>query len=239
MANITTTVLFTSISESRCPVNKKTAVFWATWFRTGLIPPVFGSGMAGTYGSFFSLPLCFIAVWLAREYHPVTYFIFVFIIYWLGAESIETAEKALGSLTDYKGRTKDRDQNQIVIDETFGMLITCWPLAYIPEASYWWLGVAFLLFRFFDIVKIWPANYFDQIKSFAGVMLDDAVAAVYAATLLTFIVLKLYALVVFVVIICLAAWFEEYTKKRKLKGGLVPLSQLLKSPIFSAKNRRP
>ncbi len=43
-----------------------------------------------------------------------------------------------------------------------------------------WQTAAFLLFRFFDIVKPPPANWFDsQIKNGFGVMMDDAIAALY------------------------------------------------------------
>ena len=38
----------------------------------------------------------------------------------------------------------------------------------------------FLLFRFFDIVKIYPANWIDvNLKNSLGVILDDLVAGVY------------------------------------------------------------
>ena len=38
----------------------------------------------------------------------------------------------------------------------------------------------FLLFRFFDILKIYPANWVDKnIKNSFGVILDDLVAGVY------------------------------------------------------------
>ena len=48
----------------------------------------------------------------------------------------------------------------------------------------WWLA-AFLAFRLFDIVKIWPGSWFDRrMKSGLGVMLDDIAAAVYAWALI-------------------------------------------------------
>ena len=49
-----------------------------------------------------------------------------------------------------------------------------------PPDLLWQLG-AFLLFRFFDIVKPPPANWFDEkIKNGLGVMMDDVIAAGYA-----------------------------------------------------------
>jgi len=44
--------------------------------------------------------------------------------------------------------------------------------------------VAFLAFRFFDIVKVWPANWLDRnLKGGWGIMLDDLAAGVYAGAL--------------------------------------------------------
>jgi phosphatidylglycerophosphatase A len=42
--------------------------------------------------------------------------------------------------------------------------------------------VAFLLFRIFDIWKPWPVRWADRhVKGGLGIMLDDLLAAVYAA----------------------------------------------------------
>ena len=43
-----------------------------------------------------------------------------------------------------------------------------------------WCGVAFILFRFFDITKIWPVNKAEKIPGGIGVMADDIVAASWA-----------------------------------------------------------
>lgn len=52
-----------------------------------------------------------------------------------------------------------------------------------------WQGVAFLLFRLFDIFKPQPARYFDEkVKNGFGVMTDDLFAGVY--TLLALALLK-------------------------------------------------
>lgn len=49
--------------------------------------------------------------------------------------------------------------------------------------------IGFILFRFFDVVKPFPAKNFQKIHGGFGVMLDDIVAAVYANILLQIIVL--------------------------------------------------
>ena len=40
--------------------------------------------------------------------------------------------------------------------------------------------LSFALFRFFDITKIFPVSYFDNLKGAFGVMSDDVVAAIMA-----------------------------------------------------------
>lgn len=171
-------------------MKNKIAVFIATWFYTGLIPPFILNGMAGTYGSFFSIPLCYFALWLAKNGYHLIYLIIILIIFLVGLWSVPRAEVTLGPKRDWRGKTKDRDQNQIVIDETLGMLITCWLISITGFDSYWWtLFIAFALFRFFDIVKVPPTNFFDRMKNAYGVMLDDFVAGVYASLILFVLVL--------------------------------------------------
>lgn len=175
-------------------MKKKLVVLLATWFKSGLIPPPrFMSGMAGTYGSFFSLPLCY-GFLQAVKHLPEGFaswfaWAFIMIVYFVGVIVVPRAERALGPQTDWRGKTRMRDQNQIVIDETFGMLITCLPLAFMQFQSYSWvLTLAFVFFRFFDIVKVPPTRFFDRMHNAAGVMMDDAVAGAYAAVCLVIVV---------------------------------------------------
>jgi len=73
-----------------------------------------------------------------------------------------------------------RDHSHIVIDEVAGMVLAG---LFLPGT---WLavGVAFLLFRIFDIVKPFPANLIDgRIEGGLGVVGDDLVAGAYAGLL--------------------------------------------------------
>ncbi len=73
------------------------------------------------------------------------------------------------------------DHGGIVWDEIAGMYVTL--LAAAPTLAAWALG--FLLFRAFDIVKPWPIRDLDhRLGGGSGIMLDDLVAALYAAILL-------------------------------------------------------
>jgi phosphatidylglycerophosphatase A len=69
-----------------------------------------------------------------------------------------------------------------VIDEIAGQWLVLVPAPLDPLAY----TLAFLLFRFFDIWKPWPVRWADRrVKGGLGIMLDDLLAAVYAAALLS------------------------------------------------------
>ena len=68
------------------------------------------------------------------------------------------------------------DPKECTIDEFVGTWIS---LILIPKNIYLMIGV-FLIWRFFDIVKIYPANAAEKIKGGLGIMLDDIIAGIYA-----------------------------------------------------------
>lgn len=92
---------------------------------------------------------------------------------------------------ELRGR-EGEDPGEIVIDEIAGQWIALWPLS----AGLWWTGAAphlfpwpgwvgaFLLFRFFDILKPPPVRWADRLPGAAGVMLDDVLAGLMAAAVL-------------------------------------------------------
>jgi len=71
---------------------------------------------------------------------------------------------------------KIKDAGPIVIDEIVGMWIS---LLSIGSAVSRLLG-AFFLFRFFDVVKPFPAKRAERLKGGLGVMVDDVIAGIYA-----------------------------------------------------------
>ena len=176
----------------------RTAVLFATWFGSGRIPPIILKGMAGTYGSLCSIPLCYLAltlahprVWFKANNQWVLYIITIIVVLIIGLLSIPAAERALGPQKDWRGQFKLRDQNQIVIDEVFGMLIACLPFIFVRmnQIHWWQIGIAFVLFRIFDVIKPPGVRYFDQQHDEVGVMLDDGVAGLYAAIGVTLVLL--------------------------------------------------
>lgn len=75
------------------------------------------------------------------------------------------------------------DHGGIVWDEIVGMYLT---LLVVPRDPAWILA-AFILFRLFDIWKPWPIRDLDhRLHGGLGIMLDDVIAALYAALILLF-----------------------------------------------------
>jgi phosphatidylglycerophosphatase A len=71
------------------------------------------------------------------------------------------------------------DDQRIVFDEIAGVLLTSLAVA---EMSLFALALVFVLFRFFDILKPWPIRDVDHsLRGGLGIMLDDLIAALYAA----------------------------------------------------------
>ena len=76
--------------------------------------------------------------------------------------------------------SKIKDPRIVVIDEVAGQYIALLPVPFLFDPAWWSIIVAFVLFRFFDIVKPYPARKLEDIKGGLGVMADDLIAGVYA-----------------------------------------------------------
>lgn len=84
-----------------------------------------------------------------------------------------------------------KDPGHVVVDEVAGQFIALLPVTLFARWSAPAVIVSFILFRFFDIVKPYPANRLQGLKGGVGVMFDDLVAGVYAAVVVV-IILKAY-----------------------------------------------
>jgi len=72
-------------------------------------------------------------------------------------------------------KTGKADPSIVVVDEMVGMMAALAPFKWSwPTAV-----AAFVAFRFFDIVKPFPARQFEEKRGGLGIMLDDIVAAAY------------------------------------------------------------
>ena len=139
----------------------------ACGFGSGLSP--FAPGTVGTLFAWASFPL--LRPWM-NDFELIG---FLLVCYIGGVLAAQRTGADLGVV----------DHGSIVWDE----IVPFWlVLVFCPAGGFWQI-TAFLLFRFFDIVKPQPARYFDeQVKNGFGVMTYDLVAAGY--TLLVLAILQ-------------------------------------------------
>ncbi len=119
----------------------------------------------GSIGSFAALFIYFFI-----KDNPRLMGISIIISLILGLLTAGTAERLFGG----------RDASEIIIDEFTGMLVGL----YLLPASMGYIVSAFLLFRFFDIVKPAPIKKLEGLSGGLGVMADDLMAGVYTNLIL-------------------------------------------------------
>ena len=66
------------------------------------------------------------------------------------------------------------DSRKIVIDEWAGMFVS---LLFVPYSLQMYIG-AFVVFRAFDVIKLWPARQLESLPSGLGVTMDDVAAGI-------------------------------------------------------------
>lgn len=126
-----------------------------------------GSGAApvapGTFGTLAAVPLYL----LLAQLPLLLYLLAVLLAFALGIWLCGRCAADLG----------EHDHGGIVWDEFVGFWLT---MVAAPE-GWQWIVAGFLLFRFFDVLKPFPINYFDRhIHGGFGIMLDDALAGTFA-----------------------------------------------------------
>ena len=136
----------------------------------------FGSGLfpkaPGTAGTLVAFPIHW---YLAERLTDAQFILVLLLAFAVGVWVCEKTGKTLG-VADHGG---------MVWDEIVAFLLV---LIFTPEVFFWQL-LAFLLFRFFDIVKPPPIRHFDRTwHGGLGVMFDDILAAGY--TLLSLALVK-------------------------------------------------
>ena len=94
---------------------------------------------------------------------------------------------------------ENKDPKEVVIDEFIGQSIPIYLYEIShgteksPNEALIFYGICFILFRFFDITKPFPVNFFDKnFKNSFGVIMDDVIAGIYVVlSLICFMVLSL------------------------------------------------
>ena len=141
-------------------LDRKKAYTWiASWFGCGFLKPA-----PGTWGSLGAIPFG-IALYMLGG--GILLAIATLIVTIIGLWAANRFDKAMDG----------HDSKMIVIDEVAGQWLTLIPAALNPYLIF----VAFIAFRFFDILKPWPISFFDkEVKGAIGVMGDDIVAGIFA-----------------------------------------------------------
>lgn len=85
------------------------------------------------------------------------------------------------------------DPSRVVVDEMVGVWIA---LLAAPSGHIWYGVAAFVLFRFFDIVKPFGVRHMEKMGGGVGVMMDDVLAGVYAFFVLYLVRFAIIPLVV-------------------------------------------
>ena len=102
------------------------------------------------------------------------------------------------AVSDYIKFKENKDPKEVVIDEFIGQSIPIYLYEIshsTPKSSQEVILIylyIFFLFRFFDIKKPFPVNFFDKkFKNSFGVIFDDVVAGLYVVlTLIIFMIIK-------------------------------------------------
>lgn len=139
----------------------------ATWFGAGHLP-----GPNGTWGSLAALPFAWAieSAWGAPGL--------------LAAAGIALLV-GIWATAAYTRSSYRKDPGAVVIDEVAGQWTTLGLGALVGPLGPWGYLAGFLLFRFADIWKPWPASWADQdVPGAFGVMLDDIIAGVMAGAIL-------------------------------------------------------
>ncbi len=135
--------------------------FVAFGFGSGLLPRA-----PGTWGTLVGLAI-YLPFALLAPPDPLLWIACVGVAFAVGIVLCDKVSSDMG----------EHDHQGIVWDEITGIWLV---LVAIPPGWYW-LVIAFILFRLLDIVKPWPIAWIDsRVKGGIGIMLDDVLAALIA-----------------------------------------------------------
>lgn len=135
----------------------------------------------GTWGSLASMAIMYLLFQSLSI--PLSILIFIFIILFFISNFL---------INYFSFFDKSQDSKHIVIDEFLGIFIIFlfYDFIYIYN-NIITFTLIFFTFRFFDIIKIFPANYIDKnLKNGFGVLLDDIIAGIY--TILTLVIINAF-----------------------------------------------
>jgi phosphatidylglycerophosphatase A len=102
----------------------------------------------------------------------------------VGSEVLLALAVAVGGLAipisgAYERQTGREDPSDCVIDELAGQWIAC----ALAPLTLWGFGLAFVLFRLFDMTKLWPVSAAERLPGGLGIVADDIVAGAMAGVI--------------------------------------------------------
>ena len=141
----------------------------------------------GTFSSLMTSVILFYFFHILSVSNELILFILLFIFFY-----------SFYAINNYIKDNDNKDPKEVVIDEVIGQSIPIYLYELAHESSVNTQEVVltylyiFLLFRFFDIKKPFPANYIDKnLKNSFGVILDDVIAGLYVVlTLIIFMFIR-------------------------------------------------
>jgi len=117
----------------------------------------------GTLGSLVALPIA----WLVMRFGGV---------FGLLGLCAATSILALWASDRYARSRETHDPSECIIDEVAGQFLAC----ALSPLSITGFAAAFVLFRLFDISKLWPISAVERIQGGAGIVGDDLIAGLMA-----------------------------------------------------------
>ncbi len=134
----------------------------ATCFKVGYLPLA-----PGTWGSAFAILLWWV---LLKDLNAYVFGVIIIIFLLIGIV-------VSNIIIDQSG---NHDPSYIIIDELVGQWLA---LLFLPE-GFFNIAIAFILFRFFDIIKPWPIRLIEKLPKGLGVMSDDLTAGLITLVLI-------------------------------------------------------
>ena len=131
----------------------------------------------GTFGSLVGVGI----FWLLVRANPLVIVAAILVVTFAGIWAGSRIEQLSGR----------KDPGKVVVDEVAGQMIALFPLTLFARWSIAAVILSFILFRFFDIVKPYPANRLQDLHGGMGIMFDDLVAGVYGAVVVS-IILRIF-----------------------------------------------
>ena len=138
------------------------ATVLATFFGVGRMPFA-----PGTVASAVALPLAWLILWKLGAIALVLGSLAAYLI-------------GIWSTGEYARTSGKDDPSECVIDEVAGQWLAC----AAATLSFPGFAIAFVLFRLFDITKVWPVSEGEKLPGGWGIMSDDMIAGALAAVLI-------------------------------------------------------